>query len=75
MKNHIQCPACGATDLDVCDYDSMIVIGGDLAMFSVTCPHCAAKVSSVQPIPLQLREEVRYAAIEVGAGMGRPLGQ
>lgn len=71
MKNKVQCPACGAIDLDVCQYDSMIVVSNDLAMFTLTCPHCATKVSSVQPIPLALRQEVRYTAIEVGAGMGR----
>ncbi len=48
-----------------------MVVRADLALFTVRCPHCDAAVSSIQPIPLQLREEVRFAAIEVGAGMGR----
>ena len=38
---------------------------------TITCPACGAKVSSMQTIPSQLRDEVRFAAIEVGAGMGR----
>lgn len=71
MARPMTCPACGATDLDVCRYDSMMVLRSDVAMFTVTCPRCGASVSSVQTIPLALREEVRFAAIEVGAGMGR----
>ena len=63
--------ACGASDLDVCCYDSMMVVRADLAMFTLRCPSCGAKVSSMQAIPSQLRDEVRFAAIEVGAGMGR----
>lgn len=65
------CPACNASDLDVCRYEAMLVVRADLALFTVRCPHCGAMVSAVQTIPLQLRDEVRFAAIEVGAGMGR----
>lgn len=65
----VVCPACGARDLDVCRYDTMLVVRHDLALFTLTCPKCGTKVSSLQRIPLQLREEVRFAAIEVGAGM------
>ena len=71
MKPIIQCPKCGAGDLDLCQYDSMIVVRPDLALFTLSCKHCSAKVSTIQPIPEALREEVRFAAIEVGAGMGR----
>ena len=62
--------ACGAVGLDVCRYESMMVVRADLAMFTLRCPHCKATVSSMQPIPPQLYEEVRFAALEVGAGMG-----
>ena len=55
---------------DVCRYESMMVVRADLAMFTLRCPHCKATVSSMQPIPPQLYEEVRFAALEVGAGMG-----
>ncbi|EGC88713.1 hypothetical protein HMPREF9404_4172 [Eggerthella sp. HGA1] len=48
----------------------MMVVRADLAMFTLRCPHCKATVSSMQPIPPQLYEEVRFAALEVGAGMG-----
>lgn len=71
MEWSITCPVCGAADLDACHYDSMMVLRDDLAMFTLRCPWCGATVSSMQPIPLQLREEVRFAAIEIGAGMGR----
>lgn len=70
MTAKLTCPACGATDLDVCKYDSMMVLSKDTALFSLRCPHCDATVSSVHAIPLQLREEIRFAAIEIGAGMG-----
>ena len=58
MSKGVTCPACGAVGLDVCRYESM------------WCPHCNATGSSMQPIPPQLYEEVRFAALEVGAGMG-----
>ncbi len=70
MQQTLTCPACGARDLDLTDYDAMMVLRADLALFSLHCSHCATKVSSLQPIPHALREDVRYAAIEIGAGMG-----
>lgn len=71
MTKSMSCPACGLENLDVCTYDSMMVLRRDVALFTLHCPRCGAQVSGVQPIPLQLREEVRFAALEVGAGMGR----
>ena len=71
MKGQLTCPACGSTGFDLCNYESMIVLAPDRAMFTMCCPHCATLVSSIQAIPAQLREEVRMSAIEVGAGMGR----
>lgn len=70
MAQTLTCPACGFRDLDLNDYESMIVLRADLALFSLRCNRCASKISSVQPIPAALREEVRFAAIEIGAGMG-----
>lgn len=70
MARAISCPACGCTDLDVCSYSSMMVVRRDLALFKIECPSCHTIVSALQPIPPRLREEVRFAAIEVGAGMG-----
>ncbi len=70
MRRAVTCPACGAADLDVRTYDSMMVLRADLALFSLTCPHCATRLSSLSPIPPELREEIMFAAIELGAGMG-----
>lgn len=71
MSRSMVCPACKATDLDLCRYEAMMVVRADLALFTLRCPRCGATVSDIRPIPLQLRDEVRFAAIEVGAGMGR----
>ncbi|MCI2242563.1 CpXC domain-containing protein [Adlercreutzia faecimuris] len=71
MHQAVTCPACGEGGLDVASYDSMMVLRPDVALFSLTCPRCGAKVSSLQPIPAALRDEVRFAAIELGAGMGQ----
>lgn len=67
----LTCPACGAKDIDVCSYESMMVLREDVALFTVRCPHCSTMVTSVSTIPLRLREEVWFAAIELDAGMGR----
>lgn len=66
----LACPACGFHNLDLHSYESMMVLRADLALFYLRCPRCASKVQTLQPIPPDLREEVRFAAIEVGAGMG-----
>lgn len=71
MSNDVTCPVCGTSNLDVCDYESMMVVRVDLAMFTIRCPHCDTRVSSVRFIPPTLQEEVRFAALEVGAGMGQ----
>jgi hypothetical protein len=51
----------------------MIVLTCDLALFTLRCTHCDARVSSLCSIPPELREEVQFAAIEIGAGMGYDL--
>ena len=65
------CPSCGAENLDVRHYDSMMVLKKDTALFTLTCPKCSAKVSLVHTIPQELADEVLFAADELGAGMGR----
>lgn len=70
VKAKVVCPACGADDLDVRAYDSLMALRSDLALFTLTCPHCAARISALLTIPPELREEVVFAAIELGAGMG-----
>ncbi|MBQ3106290.1 MAG: UDP-N-acetylmuramoylalanyl-D-glutamate--2,6-diaminopimelate ligase [Eggerthellaceae bacterium] len=68
MAKELACPACGNAFLDVCKYDSMMVVRADLALFTLTCPNCGSKVSTLHGIPEALRDEVRFAAIEIGAG-------
>ncbi len=70
MPHVLTCPSCGAHDLDLCDYESMMVLRSDIALFTLKCKYCANRVSSLQPIPECLRDEVRFAAREIGAGMG-----
>lgn len=67
----LSCPACGATGLDICSYESMMVLRADKALFTLSCPRCAKPISLVSTIPQELKEEVRFAATELGAGMGR----
>ena len=67
----IACPACGASNLDISQYESMMVLKVDLALFTLHCPYCSSLVSSVHTIPSHLQKDVLYAAIELGAGMGR----
>lgn len=69
-KAKVTCPACGADDVDVRSYESLMALRSDLALFTLTCPHCAARISALLTIPPELREEVVFAAIELGAGMG-----
>lgn len=65
------CPACGADNIDVHACDSMIVVSSEQALFTVRCASCGARVSGLRVIPQDMREEVQFAAIEVGAGMGQ----
>ena len=71
MVGKLQCPKCTSTELDVCAYESMVVLSSDHALFTMICPVCPVKVSTIQAIPAQLKAEVQIAAREVGAGMGR----
>ena len=74
VKAKVTCPACGADDVDVRSYESLMALRSDLALFTLTCPHCAARISALLTIPPELREEVVFAAIELGAGMGAQEG-
>ena len=71
MLKPLVCPSCGEIGIDVCKYKSMMVLRHDIALFSLECPSCGTRISALQPIPLALCEEIRCAALEVGAGMGR----
>ena len=70
IPNLLTCPQCDACAFDLRSFDSMMVLSADLALFSLTCPSCGARISALQPIPPSLRDEVDFAAIRIGAGMG-----
>ena len=71
LSTRMSCPSCGNKNLDIHGYESMIVVSPKCALFTVRCSACDMRVSSLREIPADMREEVQYAAIEVGAGMGR----
>ena len=73
MADFVNCPQCGSGALNLHHYESMIVVTPEHALFTMRCPQCDATVSSLRPIPQDMRDEVQFAAIEVGAGMGRSL--
>ncbi|MCI9627816.1 MAG: UDP-N-acetylmuramoylalanyl-D-glutamate--2,6-diaminopimelate ligase [Eggerthellaceae bacterium] len=64
------CPSCGLSTLNLFEYSSLMALRQDLGLFTVECPNCQSKISSIQPIPLQLQKEVVRVANEVNAGMG-----
>lgn len=64
------CPSCKKRDLNLLDYDSLMVLKPGLGLFMIECPTCSVKVSSIQPIPAELTPEINEAALQVGAGMG-----
>ncbi len=67
----LDCPSCGMRDLNPLNYSALMVIRKDLGLFTMTCPNCSQKISSIQPIPRELLGEVEQAAKEIGAGMGK----
>ncbi len=70
MDALLECPYCHRHTIDFHRYESLIAITTDHALFCTRCPSCGQRISSVRPIPEDMRDEVLYAAIEVGAGMG-----
>lgn len=68
-SNYVTCPACGARDLDLCHYNSLMVLKPNFALFTLHCPHCGTNVSAMHCIPEELRDEVYFAAIETDSGM------
>ena len=67
MVQSLACPACSASRLDMRDCESMMALRGNLALFSVRCPTCSARISTIQPIPVEMRGEFMAAAKKVGA--------
>lgn len=70
MKSVIICPECEKQSINLCAYESMMVLRADIALFVVECSCCGTVISCVNAIPAELREDVQCAAIEVDAGMG-----
>lgn len=70
MQFMMICPSCGETALNLFEYSSLMALRSDLGLFTIECPNCSAKTSSIHPIPLQLQKEVVRKAAEVNAGMG-----
>ena len=70
VASSLTCPACKMADLDITAYESMMVLRPDLALFTLQCPLCRDRVSTLQTIPTTLQDDVRHAADAVGAGMG-----
>ena len=66
----VKCANCGSTDFDLHDFDTMMVLCPQLAMFGMRCPDCGANVAAVCVIPLDMQDQVRRSAISLGAGMG-----
>lgn len=64
------CPACGMRDLSLLDYVSLMVLKPRVGLFTLQCPSCQAKVTSIQPIPAELEPAITEAAQKLGAGMG-----
>lgn len=69
------CPACGMRDLNLDEYVSLLVLKPQLGLFTLQCPSCQAKVSSIQPIPAELEPTVIEAAQKLNAGMGHDLSR
>ncbi len=62
------CPKCGLRDVNLLNYVSLMVIRKDLGLFTVECPNCSERVSSLQAIPTELEDEIKEVAAEIGAG-------
>lgn len=65
------CPNCGKRDLNLLNYSALMAVRDDLGLFTLTCPNCNEKVSSIQPIPEELMPELQEVADALGCGMGK----
>ncbi len=73
-SNVLICPSCSQRDLNLLNYSSLMVLKPDLGLFTIACPTCSAHISTIQPIPAELKDRVLDAAHRVGAGMGKASG-
>ena len=69
------CPSCGMRDLNLHDYVSLLVLKPRVGLFTLQCPSCQSKVSSIQAIPADLEPAVTEAAQRLNAGMGHDLSR
>ncbi len=69
-SNTLFCPSCNMRDLNLTDYISLMVVKPGLGLFTLECPNCRAKITSIQAIPPELSDTVNKAAAELNAGMG-----
>ncbi len=71
MSDCVKCPHCAASGLSLHDYESVMVLDSNLAVFTLVCPSCKSTIAAIRGIPRELRPLIRSAAREVGAGMGQ----
>lgn len=71
--NTLVCPYCAGSQLSLLNYESLMVLRKDVGLFSLRCPACGNKTTLLRRIPSSLHEEIEFAAIEMGAGMGHPI--
>ncbi len=69
------CPACGMRDLNLLDYASLLVLKPQVGLFTLQCPTCQAKVTSIQAIPAELEPVIIESAQKLNAGMGHDLSR
>ena len=70
MGTVVKCAFCGSTEFDLHEFDTMMVLCPELALFSLPCPYCGTQVAAVCVIPHDMQALVRESAAMVGAGMG-----
>lgn len=71
MATIVKCASCGSTEFDLHEFDTMMVLCPELALFGLRCPYCGAQVAAVCVIPQDMQQLVLESALEVGAGMGK----
>ena len=70
MATVVTCETCGSTDFDLHDYCSIMVLSPERALFTLECPKCGTKVTTLSPIPQDMRSGIVAAARKMNAGMG-----
>ncbi|MBQ9069661.1 MAG: UDP-N-acetylmuramoylalanyl-D-glutamate--2,6-diaminopimelate ligase [Eggerthellaceae bacterium] len=71
MGTVVECAKCGSTEFDLREFESMMVLCDQLALFGLRCSRCRSHVFAVCVIPHELQPQIEAAAAKLGAGMGR----